>query len=145
MQEPQNEFAVVPLSWRIVSTRLRKDLMKKPTKASARVGTHWHGDPATKKMTLVLDLTIVDKGAQNPVELGFVSLEGVFQLSGITSSGVIAEVPAEMIIRIGQKVCDTAYGILLAKSVGTALHGLAMPEVPYQAFLPPGYPSTMLN
>jgi hypothetical protein len=58
-------------------------------------------------------------------------------MKGIRKPSPNAGFPPEIMIRLGQKACDIAYGVLLAKSVGTGLHGIALPEVPPQAFLPP--------
>jgi hypothetical protein len=136
---------VNPISWKILSTRIRKDVFKKPSNAAALIGTHWNPDVVKEQLTFILDLTIRDKSDTKPIELGFVSLEVICEMKGVSKLGPNVGFPPEIMIRLGQKACDIAYGVLLAKSVGTGLHGIALPEVPPQAFLPPPESQIFLN
>ena len=145
MENTPLHIDVNPISWKILSTRIRKDIFKKPTNAAALIGTHWRPDIANEKLTFVLDLTIRDKSDAKPIELGFVSLEVICEMKGVSKLGPNAAFPPEIMILLGKKACDIAYGVLLAKSVGTGFNGIALPEVPPQAFLPPPESQIFLN
>jgi len=117
-----SQYAV--LSYEIVSSRVRKDIFKKPTLGGGSVNAQWVMKKEKEELLLTLDLTIREKGRQTPIELAFISVKGVFHVPGIAQLAEHELVPPELLHRIGQKTCDIAYGILLTKSVGTSLYGL---------------------
>ncbi len=146
MENKSHPAVVIPKSWSISATRMRKDIFKKPSQTTALVHVNWDGDPPKAEMTLTLDLTIREKNEARPIELAFVSLEVICDIKGIDPNNATAiELPTEVMVRIGQKASDMAFGIVLAKSVGTALQGLDYPEVPLHVFLPPPFPQFMMN
>jgi hypothetical protein len=145
MEQKGNMMKYAVLSYEIVSSRVRKDIFRMPEKGGVTVSTHWEMKPEKEQLELTLSLALRDKSVQNQIELGFISVKGIFHVLGLAMLGEHELVPIELLHRLGQKTCDIAYGVLLSKSVGTALYGLPMDELPPQAFIQQGFPGMSMN
>jgi hypothetical protein len=145
MENSSNPATITAHIYSIGATRMRKDIFKKPT-PTALIHVHWDGDSTEHILKLTLDLTIREKNEARPIELAFVSIEVACSYSGGEKSDGTTELPTAVMVRIGQRAADMAFGVVLAKSASiAAFQDLEYPEVPLQVFLPPPFPNYMLN
>src|SRR5258706_12259497 len=129
------------LGWKHVNSRIRKDLFAKPASLHAVIKTHSEVvQPEKKKLLYRLELIIKDNTKQTSPELASVAVEAEYPITKLGPNDEPLDYPAMVMIRIGQKAFDTAYGVLLAKSVGSALYGIAVPEISSDAYLPRDIP-----
>ena len=143
-QEKINQVQPKGLYWEIVTTRFRKDIFRKPS-TNGGVGVKWYPDVSKDEVAVVVELFAYDGNKERQIEIGFVSVKGVFSVKGAPQrNGTMVLSPLHAIY-MGQMTYDTARGVFLAKAAKTPLEGLVFHEPDPKIFFPTSMPGISLN
>ena len=137
MENEQKPVQAVSLYWDILTTRIRKDLFKKPKTLGGGVKSQWLPGPTETEVCIVIELSGFDTTDSREIELFFVSVKGTYSIKGAPRSpnSGFPILPKDQIVTMGLATYYVARGVLLAKSTATFVREIVMREPDPQMFL----------